>query len=115
MSKPFKPSFPITSITFSLKKCLLFVIALMWESGRGPGRGCCFWVEMPQEACSCLWLPSPGKAGSGGRERGVALCAGTWVPRVSSFKGEKVRGTSQDGKRKGTRNSWSALSSRRWR
>lgn len=50
----------------------LFVIALMWESGRGPGRGCCFWVEMPQEACSCLWLPSPGKAGSGGR--GEWLC-----------------------------------------
>lgn len=58
--------------------------------------------------------PQP-REGWVGRERGVALCAGTWVPRVSSFKGEKVRGTSQGGKRKGRRNSWSALSSRRWR
>lgn len=49
------------------------------------------------------------------REGGVDLCAGTWVSRVSSFKEEKVRRTGQCGKRKGTRKSWSTLSSRKWR
>lgn len=33
------------------------------------------------------------------------LCAGTWVSRVGSFKGEKVRRPSQYGERKGTEES----------
>lgn len=41
------------------------------------------------------------------REKGTYLCAGTWVSRVSSFKGKKVKRTSQCGERKGTSKSWS--------
>lgn len=52
-------------------------------------------MEIPQE--ECFWLPTPRRVG----QEGLYLCAGTWVSRVGSFKGEKVRRPSQYSRERG--------------